>query len=41
MYPVIREGALMALTGLSDEARKRGLEKAHLVRKTRSKIKDQ
>lgn len=31
----------MVLKGLSDEARKRGLEKAHLVRKTRSGIKDQ
>ncbi|MCD4669752.1 MAG: 30S ribosomal protein S13 [Actinomycetia bacterium] len=30
----------MALTGLSDEARKRGLEKARLVRKKRSEVKD-
>lgn len=31
----------MALTGLSEEVRKKGLEKARLVRKTRSEIKDQ
>lgn len=31
----------MALTSLSDEARKKGLKKAHLVRKTRSGIKNQ
>lgn len=31
----------MSLTGLSDEARKKGLEKARLVRKKRSDIKNQ
>ena len=38
--PVIIKGALMTLTNLSDEARKKGLEKARLVRKKRSEIKD-
>jgi len=31
----------MTLTGLSEEARKKGLEKARVVRKRRSEIKDQ
>ena len=31
----------MTLTNLSDEARKKGLEKARLVRKKRSEIKEQ